>query len=445
MKYQIAAKLSCLLFCLLLPSPLKAQAADPALVVEIAKIKAIDNHAHPLRVVRDGEPPDNEYDALALEDMEAFPNPVRLRPENSEYIGAWRALYGYAHNDMSEAHVSQLLENKRCVMREQGDLYPAWVLDRLGIETMFANRVAMGRGLVGPRFRWVSIVDPLLFPLSNELARRANPDYRSFYAAEEKLLKRFMAASKVNRLPQTLDAYLSQVVTPTLDRQKREGAIAVKFEVAYLRPIDFAKGPKSVAASVYARYVKGGAPAATEYKQLQDFLFRYILREAGRLGLPVHMHISDGAGSYYDIRNANPDKFDTVFNDPELRKTNFVIIHGGFPYTAVTATYLGKPNVYADFSAMTFLLYPRALSKILRDWLEFFPEKILFGTDALPFSPAVSWEESGWLSATTGRQALAIALTEMMNDGEIKRERALELARMVLRENAIKLHNLKTQ
>jgi hypothetical protein len=34
-------------------------------------------------------------------------------------------------------------------------------------------------------------------------------------------------------------------------------------------------------------------------------------------------------------------------------------------------------------------------------------------------------------------------LTGMMNDGEITRERALELARMVLHDNAAKLYKLK--
>ena len=53
------------------------------------------------------------------------------------------------------------------------------------------------------------------------------------------------------------------------------------------------------------------------------------------------------------------------------------------------------------------------------------------------------WEVCG--EAKTGREALTIALTGMMSDGEITRERARELARMVLRENAIKLYGLKTQ
>jgi hypothetical protein len=38
-----------------------------------------------------------------------------------------------------------------------------------------------------------------------------------------------------------------------------------------------------------------------------------------------------------------------------------------------------------------------------------------------------------------------MAVTGMMNDGEISRERALELARMVLRENAIKLYGRPTE
>jgi len=38
---------------------------------------------------------------------------------------------------------------------------------------------------------------------------------------------------------------------------------------------------------------------------------------------------------------------------------------------------------------------------------------------------------------------LALALTEMVNDGEISRDRALEIARMVMRGTAMKLYGLK--
>jgi predicted TIM-barrel fold metal-dependent hydrolase len=132
-----------------------------------------------------------------------------------------------------------------------------------------------------------------------------------------------------------------------------------------------------------------------------------------------------------------------AFNDPSLRKTNFVIVHGGWPYGKQVAALLQKPNVYADFSLAAQESYPRAFTEMLRDWLEWYPEKVLFGTDASTGPPELSWEEGGWLAAATARQALGAALTGMINDGEVSRERATQIARMVLRENAIKLYGLK--
>jgi predicted TIM-barrel fold metal-dependent hydrolase len=132
-----------------------------------------------------------------------------------------------------------------------------------------------------------------------------------------------------------------------------------------------------------------------------------------------------------------------LFNDPKLRKTNFVMVHGGWPFTREVAALLSKPNAYADFSEQTFMNYPRAAAQVIREWLEYAPEKVLFATDAYPFSEDMSWEEAAWVANSTGREALGLALTEMMHDGEITRDRAVELARMVLRDNARKLYQLR--
>jgi hypothetical protein len=418
--------------------------ADPSLLVEISKIKAIDNHAHPLKYVAPGEKPDDEFDALPLDAIEAFPLPLRLSPTNPEFIRAWHDLYGYAHSDMSEAHVRELLDAKQRVLKERGDAFPAWILNQLNIETMFANRVAMGRGLTAPRFRWVAFDDALIFPLNNDAAKRSNRDYAAFYPGEERLLKRYLSDLKITALPVTLDLYLKRVVTATLERQKQNGAVAVKFEAAYLRKLDFDNPDEARARATYTRFVNGGEPPASDYKALQDFLFFYVAREAGRLGMAVHIHCISGAGGFYRQSGSDPLLLEAAFNDPALRKTNFVVVHGGYPFTKEMGQLLSKPNVYADFSAQTFFTYPRELSDILRNWLESYPDKVLFGTDAFSFGPAVDWGEVAWLSNTTARQALALALTGMMNDGEITRERATELAHMVLRENALRLYGFET-
>jgi predicted TIM-barrel fold metal-dependent hydrolase len=425
-----------------LASSSAAQTADPTLVSEINRIRAVDNHAHVPKVVGENEKADDEFDALPCPPEPDAATFARARADNPEYIAAWRSLYGYNYTDMSEAHVRELVERKRRVMREQGDNYPAWVLDKLGIDVTLANRVAMGRGLNNARFRWVSYDDALLFPLDNAALKRVNPNRDFFFAREETLLHRYFNESSVSRLPLTLAEYLSSVVTPTLERQRRGGAVAIKFEAAYLRALDFDDASQMDAARTYARYARGGEASPADYKTLQDFLFRAVAREAGRLGLAVHIHTGSGCGNYFYLRGSDPALLESAFNDPALRKTNFVMLHGGEPFDRKIAYLVAKPNVYADFSAQTFLLSPRELSNVLRYWLTLYPDKILFGTDTFPGTPEIDWEEVGYQTTTTARQALALALTGMMRDDEITRARASEIARAVMRENAVKLYGL---
>ena len=441
LKHTVLAFSATSLVVFLLAAQTGAQTtADPALLAEINRIKAIDNHAHPQRVLRRAEKDDDASDYLAAE---AFDVPVRLRPDNPEYIAAWRALYGYRYTDASEAHLRELVSEKQRLLLQQGDNYAAWVLDRLGIETMLSNRVAMGRGLVAPRFRWVSFVDAFLYPLNNEKSSKENPDFRAAFIGLEAVLKRYLSESNQSASPATLDDYLTKVVTATLERQKRAGVVALKFDSAYIRSLNFESVPGGEAIRIYAQYIKGGEPTQPDYKALQDYIFRYIAAEAGRLNLRVHIHVGAGASGYFNQNDASPFLLEHMLNDPKLRQTDFVLLHGGLPNARETRFLLYKPNVYADFSAQTFLTSKRELSEVIRSWLEFVPEKVLFGSDAFPVTPEVGWEEIGWLSTTSAREALALALTGMIKDGEINRQRALELARMVMRENAAKLYGFK--
>src|SRR5258708_14159052 len=65
-----------------------AQPINRQLAAEIAKIKAIDNHAHP--VINDGK--DQEFDALPVANLEASSDPVRLRPDSPDTATPWHAL-----------------------------------------------------------------------------------------------------------------------------------------------------------------------------------------------------------------------------------------------------------------------------------------------------------------------------------------------------------------
>lgn len=384
-------------------------AVDPQLAAEIAKIKAIDHHAHPIRPTAPGEAPDTDYDALPVENLEASAPLARLRPDSPEVI---------------EAH--RFFGNKK--------LDPSTTLDRLGIETMFANRVTMGPGLPSPRFLWVPFADAFMYPLSNA-GLIHNSDQKAFFPLEERLLERYYADSGVASRPATLDDYLTKVVRTTLERQKQGGAVAIKFEMCYLRPFDIGNPSRAQAEQDWRLGASG--------KDLQDYIFHFMATEAGRLNLAVHFHTGAGAGSYFNVAGANPMLLEPLFDDPALRKTNFVLVHGGWPFAKEATALLAKPNVYIDFSAQTLTRYPRDVASDLRAWIEFVPEKVFFGTDAYAYSAESGWEEPAYIAATAGREALGIALTGMLRDGEITRERAGVLARLVLRDNVRKLYGLK--
>src|SRR5580658_10262684 len=344
---------------------------DPAIAAEIAKIKAIDNHAHPVLPSAG----DTGFDAIPVEHMDPYTEPVRIRAGTPLAADASQQLFGNAQ--------------KRDLIEQKREGYPNWVLDQLGIETMLANRVSMGPGLAPPRFLWVPFEDALMYPLDNR-ALAINSDRKAFFDDEDRLLERYLKECGYTKPPTSLGEYLEKIVDPTLQRHKRGGAVAIKFEAAYLRSLDFDDVPRAQAEDAYAH--------GRNYKKLQDFLFRHIAAEAGRLGMAVHLHVAWGAGGYFDIAGTNPLLLESAINDPRLHQTNFVLLHGGWPYIREITALLTKPNVYADFSAQTLMNYPRAVSQVLREWLEFAPDKILFGTDAYPYSEESGWEQSGWVA-----------------------------------------------
>ncbi len=411
--------------------------ADPELVAYLDTVRAVDNHAHANSVA----PGDSDADALPLDGI-PFELPVPLRAENPDWLAAYKALYKYPHADLTEEHLGALRTSMQEVAKAQGDRFPEWVLQQVRSEVVLANRIAMGPGLDSAHFKWVAFADALLLPLSTASEATASFDRAKLFPLEAKLLQRYLADLGVSKLPPTLAAYTSTVVTPTLEAQRKGGCVAVKFEAAYLRALDFEPADSAAAARIYARYVNGGEPTSAEYKTLQDWLFRYVAREAGRLGMAVHIHSFEGFGNGYRASGADPILLESAVTDPALQQTAFVIVHGGGIYASHTAAMLWKPNVYADISMMTLAYTPARLAAILRMWLAQYPEKILFGSDAVALGPEMGWEISAWVAGRHGREALALALTEMLRHGEVTRDRAHQIARMVMRTNASQLYKL---
>ena len=414
--------------------PLVAPEAVPIyqrLLPQISRIRIFDHHAHP------AFPDDPDVD---IAPPPPGATPLRLRAENPETSAAARALFGFPYSDMKGAHGQWLVDRKAALKRQRpGTAYFNDILDKLGIETSMANRVAMADYLDPARFKWVFFVDCFMFPFDNT-ALASNPDRAVYMPLQTTLLKRYAQQMGLpSPLPETFAGYLN-FLTRTLVENQRRGGVAIKFEASYFRSLSFSDPGGEVVEPIYRKYRGGGVPTADEYTVFQDFIFRHLIIAASALKLPVHIHTSAGGGDYFDVRGVNVLNLEHVVRDPRHRETTFVLIHGGYPYDREAMLLASMKNVYLDSSGTELMLYPTEFKNVLRRWLEYYPEKITFGTDAFPYNEALGVEEVYWMGVHTSRTALAAALAEMIAAREITETQAMTMARGYLHDNAAALY-----
>ena len=412
---------------LLLAGSALAQAPDPKLLADLGRIKAVDAHSRLL--VNGVEPP-----AAAPSRREPATLPLRLRGEGPEWTRAWKALYriNLADADTDE-NIAVLQEAREKLRREKGAAFAGSMLDVAGVElALVEGEPPPGPAGSGPvRFRFLPRADLFLRPFSPDSADGLKP---------------FFIAARTYTLPKSLDEFLKRIVTPGMERWLGAGAVGIDVGISRYRPINFDDTNAETARAAYSRLVVAGELGASpgDLKAFQDYTFRYIAREAGRLNLVVHIHTGMSREAGRDVGNGNPLLLEPMLNDPNTQRTRFVLVHGGFPFDKEAAPILLRPNVWADTSVQDQVRAPTELAETLRWWFELAPEKILFGTDAWsdPSAAQIRWPELTLLGAETTRQALALALAKMVSEGLVTRARALEMAEAVLRDNALELHGL---
>src|SRR5450759_3581417 len=197
----------------------------------VSNIAAFDHHAHP------GFADDPDVDAMAAPPGSAA---FRERETNPELVAAAKALWGYPYNDFSAEHAKWLIQKKAEVKKQYpGTAYFSMLLDKLNFDRGVANRALMPDYLDPKRFPWVFFVDSFLWPFDNSKERARNGDQQVYIPLQEKMLKRWMQQERLSVLPAGFGDYLKFVSQVLEDNRKNKGGIAMKFEVAYFRPLHF--------------------------------------------------------------------------------------------------------------------------------------------------------------------------------------------------------------
>jgi len=405
------------------------------LLAQIEKIPIYDNHAHP------GFGDDPDVDAMAAPPDES--SELRIRDDNPEFVAAAKALFNYPYDDFKPEHAQWLADKSKAAEKSGDAQYFDGILDKLNIETCLANRALMPGYLDSKRFHWVFFVDSFFYPFDNTAQTASNPDMGVYVPLQEKMLGRYKKFENVQGLPADLAGYEDFIRRTLADNQKLRGGVAIKFEAAYFRTLYFTDPPRATAEAIYNKYRGGGVPSAEEYRVFQDYVFRVLIGQAEKLNLPVHFHSAAGIGDYFSLRQGNVLNLENVLRDPRYKNVKFVLLHGGWPYYKEAALLTAVKNVYLDTSLQSELLYPSQLKEVLKQLITLFPDKMMFGSDAFPFSDALGAEESFWIATYSSRTALAAALAELVSEGALSEAKALEIAHLYLHDTAAKLYGEK--
>ncbi len=217
------------------------------------------------------------------------------------------------------------------------------------------------------------------------------------------------------------------------------GVVAFKSIAAYRTGLEVQAVSREMAAFSFAALwpKTQGSPLRLADKPLIDFLLVQALEIAAKHEIPVQFHTGFGDPDL-DLRLANPLYLRPLLEDRRYRRAPIVLLHAAYPYSR-EAGYLASvyPQVYLDFGLAVPLLSVAGMRQTVQMLLELTPtSKLLYSSDAhlIP--------DLYYLGAKWGRQALAQALEQAIQDGDLTAQEAEEIALAILHQNARRLHRL---
>lgn len=217
---------------------------------------------------------------------------------------------------------------------------------------------------------------------------------------------------------------------------------AIKIASAYSRSLGFEKLESVGLDKIYKQLVNKDKVELVDRRKLEDFLFWHVVSRADENHLPVKMHTGYHArwGSkedfmdLYQVRNNPSDVARLCTLSPETR---FVFMHIGYPYyEEMLAVAKQFPNAYIDM-CWAWILNPLASKDFLKKFILTVPTNKIFtfGGDYNPVEPVLG-------HAVIARNGIALALSELVDEGYLHLDEALKLTDLIMHENARKVFKL---
>ena len=353
-------------------------------------------------------------------------------------LTGWRRLFTESRDaGIAERHVPSMLSYQR-LLRALADFLGCGPTEA---EVLAARQARGSAHLIGELLRAANIEALLVdtgYPASELVLPGAEVAAASGCRVApilrlETLMERLIAAHD------TLDA-LEEALRAELADVRARGYVALKSIVAYRTGLAIRAWPREEAERAFAQAraeVRTPQGLRLAHQPLLDTLLHAAFAEAARQELPVQLHTGYG-DTDADLLLGNPLHLRAVLEEPAYRGMPVVLLHACYPYTReggyLAAVY---EHVYLDLSyGIPFLGYGELLA-FTRAAIGVAPlAKLLYSSDG------VGVPELHWLSARDGRRALAQALGECVEQGDLSQREAERASELVLRANARHLYRL---
>ena len=223
---------------------------------------------------------------------------------------------------------------------------------------------------------------------------------------------------------------LKRAMERRLEQSIEAGLVTLKTTLAYSRPLRFDETSEADAQTDFDLLMK--EPQKNPPQRLSDHMFHHVLRLAQDGRLPIQVHTGMQAGNGNLLENSRPTQLNNLFlNYPRV---TFDLFHLGWPWvTEVAALAKIFPNVTVDF-CWAWVISPTAARNALHEMLETVPANKLLG-----FGGDYRQVELSYAHSRMARAGIAQVLAEKVNARFCTETEAMDLARLILHDNAARL------
>lgn len=230
-----------------------------------------------------------------------------------------------------------------------------------------------------------------------------------------------------------LSSCLKAIASLVAEYQAR-GAVGIKLAHAYRRTLHSEPVSAVVASAIFDRALRGQRLSPDEIKRFEDHVIFFLAGLCTDTGLIFDIH-TGVQGNWGRVPESDPMGLIPLIH--AHRRTRFNLYHAGYPYARELGM-LGKhaPNVWLNM-AWTYVVTIAGSRRLLSEWLDLVP-----GFRILGFGSDVGWPELILGHLIMARECLADVLAEKVRRDFLSADAALDLARMLMRDNAVDFYGL---